>query len=185
MIIGDDSSDEESNQERASRDSVKHARTFFESLSKKEESVQLDLKKGKHKNIFATQKERPELKKLASEEKPNAFRQLMTTKALKDKSPEKKLQKKRVNIFASSKDSSQPASRQETIIGDSSSDEEEKKKHADNQERDSYRNSGSKHSFGAKEGVVQSANFDVATLTNYHEALIKYNKDDFGYKSEK
>ena len=62
--------------------------------------------------------------------------------------------------------------KKETIIGDSSSDEEEKKQ-KELFERHSQGRLSNDFKVGAKEGVVQSINLGVATLTNYHEALIK------------
>ena len=143
------------------------------------------IKNKRTKNIFAS--DPPTLSKKYTEDntKPRSSKlsQLMATKKVTNASPERKMRISRPNIFAGNEDSS-PV-KKETIIGDSSSDEAEKLKvNIIKQERDSYSRSSNKHSIGAKEGVVNATQFDVATLVNFNEALIKYSNDGFKNKSE-
>ena len=176
MIIGDASSDEdEEKKNHGQRESVSNARNFFERLSKSSARDNTPEFRTSVKN-----QSKPSVqsnsKPTSDNDKPNKLKALLQRKNSEKKQEPAESPKKKRNIFAP-KQTATETKKKETVIGDESSDEEEKRRRElDEQERRSFKHTDSKYNFSAKEGVVQSINFDVATLTNYHEALIKSQK---------
>ena len=170
-MIGDLSSEEDEkdsqNPKLNLRESVKNSKNFFERMSKGQDRDETpDFKRSKKNTIRST---------VGKSGKINLggknLKTLFQTQKLTRKVQNSQSEKKRINIF-STKKSEHKQEQKEIIIGDSSSDEEEKK----NQnfiERNSIGRLSSDYGIGAKEGVVQSINLDVATLSNFHEARIK------------
>lgn len=191
MIIGDSSSEDEKdntsqNSKFNNRESVKDAKNFFERFSKGGDRESTPEFRGDKK---ATKIQNATASKPSQDKGNNKLKNLFKSKGtVRQDSMERKVNEEfdkrpKRNIFASKK--TEVVQKAETIIGDDSSDEEQKLPTSANKNRDSYGRLSTQYNIGAKEGVVQSINLDVATLSNYHEALIKSSAQSRHTGSEK